>query len=301
MAAVPATQRAPARCHPFFMDTPSGRLFALHHRPAEGVAVRGHVLCALPFNEEMNRCRSMVTLQAQALAQVGIGTLVVDLYGTGDSEGGYVDARWPLWQDNLAAGHAWLQAQPGGCVGLWGIRLGAILAAELHARLNDAALALLLWQPVPEGKVHLNQFMRVKIAAQMDRTDLPKLTTAAMRQEWEAGRSVEIVGYEIHPELASAIEAASLQAVPLAAGTPVFWLEQSTGEGTELSAGSRKLLQHWPGPSATLTTTMFEGPPFWQVHERAVAPDAVARTTQWLQAHLQGQKQPHTPVHEARA
>ena len=267
------------------METPTGRLFALHHQPAAGVTVRGHVLCALPFNEEMNRCRSMVTLQAQALAQTGIGTLVVDLQGTGDSEGGYVDARWSAWLDNLAAGHAWLQAQPGGCVALWGIRLGAILAAELHARLADPALALLLWQAVSEGKVHLNQFMRVKIAAQMDRTDLPKLTTATMRQEWETGRSVEILGYEIHPALASAIEAATLQAVTLAEGTPVFWLEQSTGNGNELSVPSRKLLQTWPGDGVALTTAMFEGPPFWQAHERAVASDAVTRTTRWLDAH----------------
>ncbi len=285
MAAVIESRRVPASCHPFFMETPAGRLFALHHQPPDGVQVRGHVLCALPFNEEMNRCRSMVTLQAQALAQIGIGTLVVDLQGTGDSEGGHVDARWPVWLDNLAAGHAWLQAQPGGCVALWGIRLGAILAAELHARLADPALALLLWQAVSEGKVHLNQFMRVKIAAQMDRSDLPKLTTAAMREEWQAGRSVEIVGYKIHPALASAIEAATLQAVRLAEGTPVFWLEQSTGEGNELSAPSRKLLQNWPGDGVALTTAMFEGPPFWQAHERAVAPDAVARTTRWLAAH----------------
>lgn len=266
------------------METPAGRLFALHHQPPAGVTVRGHVLCAPAFNEEMNRCRSMVTLQAQALAQVGIGTLVIDLFGTGDSEGNYVDARWPLWLDNLAAGHAWLQAQPGGCVALWGVRLGAILATELHARLADSALALLLWQAVSEGQVHLNQFMRVKIAAQMDRSDLPKLTTATMRQEWEAGRSVEIVGYEIHPALASSIEAARLHAASLANGTAVFWLEQSTGEGGEFSASSRKLLQTWPGDGVALTTAMFEGPPFWQAHERAVAPDAVARTTRWLDA-----------------
>lgn len=284
MVAVTESRRAPASCHPFFMETPSGRLFAVHHQPAAGVALRGNVLCALPFNEEMNRCRSMVTLQAQALAKIGIGTLVVDLFGTGDSEGGYVDARWDIWLDNLASSHAWLQARPGGCVALWGIRLGAILAAELHARLANPTLALLLWQAVPEGKVHLNQFMRVKIAAQMDRSDLPKLTTATMRQDWQAGRSVEIVGYEIHPALASAIEAATLQGVSLPDGTPIFWLEQSTGEGNELSAPSRKLLLAWPGDGAALTTEMFEGPPFWQAHERAVAPDAVFRTVRWLDA-----------------
>ena len=272
---------------PFFWATPAGRLFMLHHRPAPGVPVRGHVLCAPPFNEEMNRCRGMVTLQAQALAAIGIGTLVVDLFGTGDSEGDHGQARWDVWRANLASALAWLQRQPGGCVGLWGIRLGAILAAELHAQINAAtsaqpAMALLFWQPVVEGKVHLNQFMRVKIAAQMDRPDLPRLTTAAMRQQWAAGDSVEIVGYEIHPVLAQAIEAAALASVPIAPGTALLWLEQSVGDGADVGPASRKLLAQWPGSAVTVTTALFDGPPFWQVHERALAPDAITRTTRWL-------------------
>ncbi len=271
-------------CRPFFMATAAGRLFAIHHLPPAGVVVRGHVLCALPFNEEMNRSRSMVTLLAQSLATLGIGTLVVDLLGTGDSQGEHVDARWDIWLANLAGAQAWLQSQDGGCVALWGIRLGAILAAELHARTADPRLALLLWQPVVEGKVHLNQFMRVKIAAQMDRAELPKLTTAAMRQQWQAGQSVEIVGYEIHPELASAIEAASLTAHRLAQGTPLLWLEQMVNDGSELSISSRKALQTWPGEAVRLTCALFNGPPFWQVHERALAPDAVARSSGWLDA-----------------
>jgi exosortase A-associated hydrolase 2 len=152
------------------------------------------VLCVLPFNEEMNRCRSMVTLQAQAWARAGIGTLVFDCFGTGDSQGDYVQARWELWLSDQGAALQWLQRQPGGCVALWGIRLGAILVAQSQAQASSAPLPLLFWQPVVEGKVHLNQFMRVKIAAQMDRPDLPKLTTAAMRQQWDEGRSVEIAG-----------------------------------------------------------------------------------------------------------
>jgi exosortase A-associated hydrolase 2 len=272
-----------ARGQPFFMQTPAGRLFALHTMPPADRPCRGQVLYVPPFNEEMNRCRSMATLQAQSLAAAGFGTLVVDLLGTGDSEGHYVDGRWDLWLDNLAAAVDWLRQQPGGCVALWGVRLGAILAAQLHARLADPALRLVFWQPVPDGKVHLNQFMRVKIAAQMDRADLPKLTTAQMRDDWNAGRSVEIAGYEIHPDLAAGIEAASLGALSLPAGTALYWLEQAAGEQPELAPASRKLLAQWPGDAVQVQTALFEGPPFWQVHERAVAPDAVQRTTAWLQ------------------
>ena len=73
---------------PFFLEVSGRRLFAVHHPPVDGRRVLGHVLCVPPFNEEMNRCRSMITLQARALALLGIGTLLLDLHGTGDSAGG---------------------------------------------------------------------------------------------------------------------------------------------------------------------------------------------------------------------
>lgn len=280
----------PAVSQPFFLDGhagPDGRLrrnFAVHHRPAHGVPLRGHVLCALPFNEEMNRCRSMVTLQALAWAAIGFGTLVLDYHGTGDSDGEHGDARWERWQDDLTRGAAWLDGQPGGCVALWGIRLGAILAAGAHERRGSSRTALLLWQPVIDGKTHLTQFLRVKIAAQMDAAGQSKETTGSMRATLAAGRPVEVAGYELHPELASSIDRARLDQHVVAAGTPLLWLENSVGEAAALSPQSRTLLQHWPGASVEPQVQGFSGPAFWQLHERAVAPDAIARSTAWLQS-----------------
>lgn len=268
---------------PFFLDTPAGRLFAVHHRPAEAGRTRGHVLCALPFNEEMNRCRSMITLQARALSEIGFGTLVLDLIGTGDSELEFVDARWALWLDNLASGKAWLDAQAGGCRAIWGIRLGALLAANLHASTKDAKLALMLWQPVIDGKTHLTQFFRVRIAANMDRADVKKETTATMRAALAAGNSVEVAGYEIHPALAAAIDSARLDHCALPAGSQVLWLENANADQAALAPASQKLLGSWPGSGVDVDSKVFAGPAFWQVHERVLAPAAISTTTSWLQ------------------
>lgn len=268
---------------PFFLDTPVGRLFAVHHRPAETGRTRGHVLCALPFNEEMNRCRSMITLQARALSEIGFGTLVLDLIGTGDSELEFVDARWALWLDNLASGKAWLDAQAGGCRAIWGIRLGALLAANLHASTKDAKLALMLWQPVIDGKSHLTQFFRVRIAANMDRADVQKETTASMRATLAGGKSVEVAGYEIHPAMAAAIDSARLDHHAPPAGSHVLWLENANADQAGLSLASQKLLGSWPGSGVDVDSKVFAGPAFWQVHERVVAPAAISTTTSWLQ------------------
>ena len=272
----------PVDCHPFFLDGARGPLFAVHHRPSDPTRVQGQVLCVLPFNEEMNRCRSMVTMLALALAGRGLGTLVVDPYGTGDSAGEHADARWELWLDDLGRALNWLDGQPGGCVALWGIRLGAILAATLHGRRAAADTALLLWQPVADGKTHLTQFLRVKIAAQMDRADLPKETTATMRAALAAGRTVEVAGYALHPELTAAIDAAKLDACPLPAGSRMLWLENTVGDPPDLTPASRLLLQRWPGPGAQVDAVGFAGPAFWQMHERTVAPEAIERSLHWL-------------------
>jgi len=269
---------------PFFLDTPSGRLFAVHHRPADAARTRGQVLCAPPFNEEMNRCRSMMTLQAQAFAKIGFGTLVLDLLGTGDSEGRFVDARWPLWLSNLSAGKVWLDAQAGGCNVIWGIRLGAILAACVQAAAADPRVALVLWQPVADGKQHLTQFLRVRIAANMDRTDVARETTASMRETLTGGQPVEVAGYEIHPELAAAIDAAQLTQHTLAPGTHMLWLENASAEATELAPASQLVLARWPGQQVLAAGQVFSGPAFWQLHERVVAPSAIEQTTAWLDA-----------------
>ena len=70
-----------------------GPLFAVHYAPT--LAQHGRAAIYLPpFAEELNRSRKMASLQARALAAAGIGVLVLDPYGCGDSAGDFRDARW---------------------------------------------------------------------------------------------------------------------------------------------------------------------------------------------------------------
>jgi exosortase A-associated hydrolase 2 len=280
----PAPTHARPEVEPLFLDTPSGRLFGVHHRPAAGSPCRGHVLVAPPFNEEMNRCRSMLTLQARSLAAIGVGTLVLDLLGTGDSEGEYRDGRWPLWIDNLASGLAWLSGQRGPLRAVLGIRMGVLLAADLLRQRQDSGLALVCWQPVVDGKQHFTQFLRMRLAAQMDDPGLSRETTDSLRQQLAQGLCVEIGGYEIHPELAAAIEAAHLSRLTPPPGTPVFWLEQTAPGATEPTPASRKLLTAWSEAGVAPEVAVYQDPPFWQAHERAISPKALKLTARWLES-----------------
>lgn len=270
-----------ALVEPFFLPTPGGPLFAVLHRPADSVPLRGHVLVVPPFNEEMNRCRSMVTLQARELAQRGFATLLLDLHGTGDSAGEHGDARWAIWLDNLRAALAWLAARPGGCVALLGIRLGAILAAEVIATTTGAPVTLVLWQPVVDGKIHMNQFLRVRMAAQLDRPDLPKETTASMRKQLEAGESIEVAGYELHPQLVRDIDAANL-VKQRPALHHALWLENVNADGGELPGPAVAAAKAWADADIAAEMRAYSGPAFWQLHERVLTPSIVEITTAWL-------------------
>ena len=270
-----------ATLEPFFLDSQQGRLFAVHHRPVDGVPIRGHVLCVPPFNEEMNRCRSMVALQAQAFGRLGIGTLMIDFLGTGDSTGNYVDARWNIWLENLRVGVNWLNEQPGGFRGFLGIRLGAILAAEALNSMSANDAVLMLWQPVVDGKQHFTQFLRMRIAAQMERPHLPKETTNSMREQLATGQSLEVSGYEIHPEFAGALDAARLVSFAPKNNSSVLWLEQAAQDATQVAPVSQKVIDGWRSNGANIDVRFFEGPNFWQVAERAISDSAIAATTTW--------------------
>jgi exosortase A-associated hydrolase 2 len=275
-----------ARIATFFLESPSGRILATHHLPGESQALRGHVLVVPPFNEEMNRCRSMLTLQAKDFAALGYGTLVIDLHGTGDSDGEYRDARWTVWLDDIGVAHRWLMGQPGGLSAILGVRLGAILATQARAQFGAADVPLVLWQPVLDGKVHLTQFFRVRMAAQLDRPDLPKETTKSMREKLGSGEILEVAGYEIHPELADAIDGARLVDNELKVGSKILWLENAAPDKSELSVASASAVGAWVAAGASVEASTFSGPAFWQVHERAIAPGAIDQTSSWFRKQI---------------
>ena len=238
-------------------------------------------MCVPPFGEEMNRCRSMVTLQARAFAQLGLGTLLLDLHGTGDSFGEYVDARWDIWRNDIQAGVDWLNKMPGQCKAIWGIRLGAILASEALNAVADPKVAFIAWQPVISGQQHFTQFLRMRIAAQMNQSAMQKETTSSMRAQLAAGTSLEVSGYEVHPKLAIDLDAVSLNPFRPLLKQRVLWLEKAASDASQISPGSQKIIDSWSDIGANIDIRAFEGPNFWQVAERAIAQAAIDSTTSW--------------------
>jgi exosortase A-associated hydrolase 2 len=259
----------------FFLPARDGRRgqrFCVVHR-ARGTP-RGAVLHLHAFAEEMNKARRMVSLQARRLAQAGFTVLLIDLLGCGDSSGDFGDATWDDWLADARLGADWLRQHAPGPLWLWGLRAGALLAAQAAAAVDAAeGCKLLLWQPPPNGKVLLQQFLRLKAARDLLSGE-SKGVTEGLRRDLAAGTAVEVAGYLLSPSLAAGLEAAVPTPPPQA--DRVCWFE--VGSGGEVSPAGRLAAERWRAAGWSVDLQVVAGPPFWQTTEIEVAPELLAAT-----------------------
>lgn len=251
-----------------------GQRFCVLTRP-EGRA-RGGVIHVHPFAEEMNKSRRMVALAAEAFARDGWSVLQIDLQGCGDSSGDFGDASWQGWLDDIALGVAWLRAEVDGPLVLWGLRAGSLLGSDWLKHMQ-ASLPILLWQPVLSGRQNFNQFLRVRGVSRMLEDSDARSEIAAIRDDFKAGRSVEIAGYSVAANLAMALEAASLDFAPSACvGMAVF--EVSSSEHMTMSPVLVSALEKWRAAGVDIFAEVIRGPAFWQTQEIETCPALIERS-----------------------
>lgn len=264
----------------------AGPRFAMLHRP-QG-PVRGLVVYAHPFAEEMNKSRRMAAMQARALAAAGYGVLQPDLPGCGDSAGDFGDATWAAWAEDIVQACHWLRseaktwavhpqiAMDAGAppLTLWGLRAGTLLAAEAATRLGNVH-CLLLWQPAPSGKPLLQQFLRLQMAGDLMGAGA-RGGTEALRSRLATGETVELAGYRLGPSMAQGLEQARL--APTAGVRSLHWLELSTREDATLAPASVTAVAAWRHAGCDVRTHLVRGTAFWQTTEIEDAPDLISAT-----------------------
>lgn len=261
--------------HAAFIDAGGRRLFTLSVVPCG--AIRGAALYVPPFAEEMNRCRSHAAAQARALAAAGIHCLLLDLSGTGESEGEFEDASWSTWRDDVAAAAAHVAAASGHRPVLWGVRTGALLAAEAAAAPGAEVAGLAFWQPVLDGATFLNQYLRLRIASQMVHA-ADRETTEQIRERLAQGEVIEVAGYPLTRSMSEGLAASAMSALAPPSGTRVGWIEIVAKPEQPLTVPSRRLIEQWRARDVPVTAEAIACPMIWQLHERAEAPELRAAT-----------------------
>lgn len=262
---------------PFFLPGTTGRLFAIYHswRPAADNAI--NFVYVPPFAEEMNRSRRMVSVQARELARRGVGVLLLDLFGTGDSEGEFREATWQTWIGDIEAAISWLRAQGSARTGVWGVRLGGLLAMAVACRSADIEHAI-LWNPVTSGRTLIKQFLRIHLAANMENSEKAH-DTKTLRARLKAGETIQVAGYALTPALATSLETAAIAAFPPSPSVTVDWFELVADEGLTPPPMSCSTVQNWRQQGLQTLLRPLVGEPFWSLQEITIAAGLIEATS----------------------
>lgn len=219
----------------------------------------------------------MVAEQARLFSAMGYVVAVPDLYGTGDSEGDFGDASWDAWREDIDHLVSLLLHRGVTSLCFWGLRLGALLALDCAGKYRDILNTLLFWQPVVNGKTFLTQFLRLKVAADMLEANR-KTTTRELREQLEAGGSVEVAGYQLASGLALPIDRLCLTDIPLRELPGITWLELLPGEGRPVPAMTENAVTDMRAAGVDVDFHSLVGEPFWSLQELAVVPGLIETT-----------------------
>jgi len=269
----------------FFLPAEPGYRFCLLSAPADSTRPHGAFVYAHPFAEEMNKARRAAALAARRLAANGFAVLQIDLHGCGDSSGDFGDATWESWIADIVAGYRYLERRYQLTPSLWGLRLGCLLATQALVEIG-ARPDLVLWQPVVSGRVHLTQFLRIKVVGDALGEAADRDDVKALRARLAGGETLEIAGYELSPALAEPMERAELD-LPAGYDGRVLWYEVAGSADAGIAPASRARVSAWRMRGVDVQPVTVPGLPFWQTQEidecRALV-DATANAWQPLRA-----------------
>ncbi len=265
---------------PLYLSGSKGNLFAIFHSPQTMLAQGKGVIFIPPFAEEMNKSRRMFALQARLLAKSGIAALIIDLYGTGDSQGDFKDGRWNIWKNDIRKAAEWLRDKGVGHLSLLGLRLGSLLALDVARELPEFFERIVLWHPVTNGEIMLTQFLRLRFAASMMDSSSEKESTKSLRLALTEGQVIEVAGYDIAPELANAIDALHINSFAPSRLPTLHWLEVVASKERPLTPTSRLAIDNFQKNKNHVNSIPIVGEPFWLTPEISLVPELLEITTQ---------------------
>ena len=250
----------------------SARMYVALHRNGKPTSTT-LVFCP-PLDQEMVSTYPRLARWAKQLAGRGISVLRYHPLGTGESDGTHADVTLEsLAKDAVAAGHFARQKIGGGRIGYFGLRLGA--TASILAAAMDPVDFLVLWCPVTNLRQYFRDILRSQVTADAVHRSL-KRSTDQMIAELEAGRTVDVWGYELSPSLYR--QMTSMQALP---ETPparkILWLARPAEE-----AAAAAVVKRWQGMGSQVDFQVIRETAFWEYPGNTIPEKFATATTEWL-------------------
>jgi uncharacterized protein len=228
------------------------------------------LLAIPPFAEEMMKARQQFTQLARELVAHDIGSVVIDVRGTGDAEGELADFTWDDWCADVANAYEML-AKTGLPVFVLGLRLGALLSAISLEKGAFCAAGIVLWEPQFSGKLALKPFLRMGAMS-------AKL--AGREQENTESGAQEIGGYMLSRAFQDSVnEAKAPSMVPASASLIV---KISTETGAELPPAWNGVISSWKANGASVDIEHVTFPAFWNTTGIIASAELSEKTCAWI-------------------
>jgi uncharacterized protein len=239
----------------FFFGDGSERLFGTFTGP-NGRARTGLVFCP-PFGEEMVATYARFARWSKELADRGIAVLRYHPRGTGESDGSSAEFTLASAAEDAATAVRWLRKRADvDRVGILGLRFGASAAVCASAQADF----LIVWSPVVNLRLYFRDLLRLRITKDMIhlKADHVKVTSKDLTSELEAGRSIDLLGYETSPELYRQMTAC--ESWPIEPPAPeVLWL----GLPAE-RVRAEAITSGWKGSGCRAEVQVHREPVFWE-------------------------------------
>jgi len=226
------------------------------------------VLIVPPFAEELNRSRRFLTLLRKKLSSAGSTVAMVDLFGTGDSEGEFADASVDIWLDDLNRITELYTPEEGGTLLLLGVRSGCLLIEKLLRDSNCGQMSksvsnIIYVQPEISGYDVVQRMLRTRVAARRFAGDKSE-TTEKLWSRLENGDSVDTSGYVIGSSLGLSMRSLLIDPQALPPVKTARWL--SLVENDEIP----HINNSWHAQQSLSR-------PFWQLHDNEPEPHVINR------------------------
>jgi exosortase A-associated hydrolase 2 len=306
--AVPVRPGGPRLQAQFLDGFDGGRRVALWALPPNGMPSAGSILCIQPFLDEATLARRAIVAQALRLAARGWTTLVPDLYGTGDSDGETRDATFEHWRADLLRASRIARLRADGPHVVWGVRMGALLAAELSVALDQLAQGYVFWQPPASGKALIDPLLKLAKVGAVARAGesagaasgaaasarvsagppASPVTPEAAASSAAASNTIELGGYRLARVLVD--ELAALTMSPPVAGTgsapcPALMLGVQRNAGASMPAPKAlsDLAERWLAAGSLASLRVVSGEPFWSSMEPSTPVGAFEATEAFME------------------
>ncbi len=259
----------------FYFGSDSCRKFGVLHRP-ESQPHTGLVFCP-PYGEEMVASYSHFTRWAKELAREGFAVLRYHPCGTGESDGEAGEFTVESAVKDAVEALACFREHVGlERIGFFGLRFGGLVAVQ--AALKTQPDFLVLWSPVTQPRQYCRELLRLLLTKELvhQQAEHVRVTTKGLVEALEAGRPVDIMGYEMSPDFYR-----QMTANPPWPDSPpardVLWLSRPRERDPMVA-----LAERWKTNGNGIEFQSFDGPAFWEDWEFGFPERFAEASVNWL-------------------